>query len=48
MFPARLRLFEENAFKDFSLVEDAEAYCRELKEAENCLSHPADAQHLDA
>lgn len=34
LFPARLPLLEGNSLKDFSSVDDAEAYCREVKEAE--------------
>lgn len=47
LFPARLRLFEGNTFKDFSSVDDAEAYYRELKEAEDCALPPPVTQTSD-
>lgn len=34
LYPARLRLFDGNSFKDFSTVEDAEAYCKEKNDEE--------------
>lgn len=32
LYPARLRLFDGNTFKDFSIAADAEAYCKEKHE----------------